>query len=81
MTRFWSLCRVAAFTAGSGALAANFPDWWANFFVRGLCLTVTISQAVDAVMLLRPVSSDAERPVLENMQAKNPPIVPVQRRR
>ena len=81
MARFWSGLWAVAFGAGSWWLANNLPDWWANVWLRGFCLSFAIAQGIEFLLLLRPISNDAERPVRENMEAKNPPIVPVRRGR
>jgi hypothetical protein len=80
MTRFWSLLWAVAFAAGSWWLAVNQPGIWEIFFMRCFCVSFAVAQALEFLLLLRPISSDAERPVRENMQAKNPPIIPVRRR-
>jgi hypothetical protein len=63
MTKFWSLFWAAAFAAGSWAVATYLPDWWDNFFGRGFCLSFTIAQAIDFLLLLRPAGSDARTQV------------------
>jgi hypothetical protein len=81
MSRFWSLFRAVAFAGGSWWLAVHQPDVWGYFAVRCFCISFAAAAAIEFLLSLRPVSSDAERTVRENMQAKNPPIVPVRRGR
>ena len=80
MTKFWVFFWAGAFTAGSWWLAVHQPEWWANVYVRGFCISFTAAQWIDCLLVLRPMSGDAEKAVRQNMQTKNPPIVPPRRR-
>ena len=82
MTKFWALFFAAAFGAGSYYLAVYLPDWWANFWVRGFCVTFTVAQALDfLLLLLRPVNSNAEGMVRQQIERNRIDMRPANGRR
>lgn len=77
MTAFWCL---ALLIGGAWAVATWCPGLWGNFFGRGICIGTICATLARLFLALRGVGGDAERAVLDNMAAKNPPIIPVRRR-
>jgi apolipoprotein N-acyltransferase len=67
MTRFWSLLWAVAFGAGSWWLAVNQPGIWEIFFVRCFCVSFAVAQALEFLLLLRPLGGDARGQVAQNI--------------
>jgi hypothetical protein len=67
MTKFWSLAFVVGAVVGVVELADKLPDLWANFYVRDFCIAFIGAVAVNFLLKLRPVSSNAEKLIQQHM--------------
>lgn len=73
MGAFWA---AAVLVGGWWVVGHWLPGLWANFFGRTFCVGMICGSAARLLITLRGIGGDAEKPVWQNMQAKNPPIVP-----
>jgi apolipoprotein N-acyltransferase len=69
MLKFWSLFWAVAFGAGSWWLAVNQPGIWEIFFVRCFCISFAVAQALEFLLLLRPIGGDALNQVKADIAA------------